>query len=173
MTRYLIAATLAVAMAATGWARGRGCPQCGCGQCKKVCKLVCETKKETVWCYDCKCEDFCIPGKSCLLGSKCVPNTCDPCKTHREFCWAPSCGPVRQKMVLLKVPKTVEKTVYKCVVECVCCGCGCAKVDFDATKQLVENGNIEGIEFSQNQNAPLPANADLAETIIPGEYEQR
>lgn len=156
MLRYAIA--ILVSTLATSVLAGDCCKECGCGNCRKVCKLVCEMKKETVTCWDCKCEDFCIPGPSCLLGTKCVQNQCDPCRTHREFVWKPSCGPVRQRTVLVKVPKTIEKPSYKCVVETVCCKCGHCQVDSAMTQRLVENGQIEGIEFEQ-ATKPLPPEA--------------
>lgn len=157
MIRFLLCLSLSLCLAAAAWS-GESCRQCGCGACKKVCRLVCETRQETIWCYDCKCEDFCVPGPSCLLGTRCVPDPCNPCRTHREFCWKPSCGPLRERMVLYKVPQVVERPSYRCVVECICCECGQARIDDEATRQLVEEGRIEGIEFAARA-APLTAAA--------------
>ena len=101
------------------------CPKCGCCNLKKCCKLVPEVKKVPKTVYDCKCEDFCVPGKSKCLGTKCVKD-CDGC--HEEKVWQPNCGCVRTRTVLVKKTEMVEKCGFKCVVETVCtrCGCNCA-----------------------------------------------
>lgn len=123
MQNSLLAILVTLAMAAGAWAND-GCAKCGCSHCKLVTRNVCEMKKETVWCYECKCEDFCIPGPSQLCGTRCVPNDCDCSRSHREFIWKPGCGTPRTRTILVKVPKIVEKPVYKCVVERVCAQCG-------------------------------------------------
>ncbi len=113
---------------------GDCCGQCGC-QCpvRKVCRLVCEMKTEKKTVYDCKCEDFCVPGPSECVGTKC-PTCEDTCKCQcrlerwfAEHCpekiYKPTCAEVHTKKLLVK--KTVEKKVpsYKWVVEYVCDGC--------------------------------------------------
>ena len=123
MVRSLLAMLVTLATAAGAWASDC-CSHCGCNHCKLVTRNVCEMKKETVWCYECKCEDFCVPGPSQLCGTRCVPNDCDCSRSHREFIWKPGCGTPRTRTILVKVPKVVEKPVYKCVVERVCTQCG-------------------------------------------------
>jgi hypothetical protein len=98
------------------------CPQCGCHSVKKVCKLVPTVEKVPETKYSAKCEDFCVPGPSCLLGTK-VTKDCDGC--HREKIWKPSCGCVRTRSVMIKEVVMKEKPGFKCVVETVCCKCGC------------------------------------------------
>ncbi|HEX3872476.1 MAG TPA: hypothetical protein VHV77_18655 [Pirellulales bacterium] len=98
------------------------CPQCGCHQLKKVCRVVPVTEKITTTCYTSKCEDFCVPGKSCLLGERCYSD-CNGC--HTEKVWQPNCGKVYTRRVLVKENVTREKPGYKCVVETCCCKCGC------------------------------------------------
>src|SRR5271157_4994106 len=45
------------------------CPRCGCGL-EPVCHPTCETKKETIHKYCCKCKDICIPGVT-RIGERC------------------------------------------------------------------------------------------------------
>jgi hypothetical protein len=101
------------------------CHQCGCGKLKKVCRLVPEVKKETVTKWVLVCEDVCLPGRSCKVGEKCIPD----CDAHHGFrtedILKPSCGCIVTKKKLKQVTETVEKPGYKCVVETVCCQCGC------------------------------------------------
>ncbi len=83
--RFVICSLLLFAISRSGVAGEPGCcAECGC-RCnvKKVCRLVCEEKevKEIEW--DCKCEDFCLPGKSEVCCEKCK---CDPCKPHCPDC---------------------------------------------------------------------------------------
>jgi hypothetical protein len=117
-----------------------GCPSCGCQNIKKVCRLVPEFKKTTTFCYDCKCEDFCLPGPSPCCGKKCVPNTCSTCfgtGCHKEHIYGKPCfcGHIRTRKVLIKIPVTKETKVWVCKVERVCCGCGCAQLDAKATTE--------------------------------------
>ncbi len=101
------------------------CHQCGCGKLKKVCKLVPELKKETVTKWVLVCEDVCLPGRSCKIGEKCIPD-CDAHAGYRtEDILKPSCGPIVTKKKLKQVTETVEKPGYKCVVETICSQCGC------------------------------------------------
>jgi hypothetical protein len=116
------------------------CGECGCAKVRKVCRLVPDVKMVTTFEYDMKCEDFCLPGKSCKLGTKCVPDCTSWHGCHKETIWKPSCGCVKTRNVLVKVPVTKEVHGYKCVVECVCCGCGVAKVDEKATQEALEQG---------------------------------
>jgi hypothetical protein len=101
------------------------CHQCGCGKLKKVCRLVPDIKKETVITWELVCEDVCLPGRSCKVGEKCVPD-CDAHKGFRfEDILKPTCGCIVTKKKLKQVTKTEEKPGFKCVVETVCCECGC------------------------------------------------
>jgi hypothetical protein len=101
------------------------CHQCGCGQLKKVCRMVPEIKKETVTKWVLVCEDVCLPGRSCKVGEKCVPD-CDSHKGFRmEDILKPTCGPIVTKKKLKQVTETIEKPGYKCVVETICSQCGC------------------------------------------------
>ena len=63
-----IAVTLAVVLATFVAQAAHAQAQKGgvASSCDNVCKLVKTTIKKKVICYGCKCEDFCVPGKSCL-----------------------------------------------------------------------------------------------------------
>lgn len=97
------------------------CAHCGC-HCNlvKVCKLVPDVKKETVFEYSVECEDFCVPGRSICCGKQCVQ---DGCTCHVEPILKPTCGRVHTRSKLVKKPVTKEKNGYKCVVEYVCAKC--------------------------------------------------
>lgn len=144
---------LAIALAAIGSVCEAGhqfCNRCGCQQhCKKVCRLVCGTKKEVKTEYSCECEDFCVPGRSEKCGVKCECNRLGIKCCHANL--KPVCAQVRTKRVLVK--KEVEKEVpdYKWVVEEVCCGCG----------QPLKKGAASGATQSQKV-ASLPAGAEFA-----------
>ncbi len=117
------------------FAQGNGhhscCPQCGCHQVRKVCRLVPDVKKVTKTVYDYECEDFCVPGPSKICGIKCVPD----CDAHhgvrKEIIWQPCCGKVYTRKKLVKKTITEEKPGFKCVVVCLCnsCGSNCGEED--------------------------------------------
>lgn len=93
------------------------CDHCGCqSNCHQVCRPICEIKKVPKVTYDCECEDFCVPGKSCHSV------VCDECGNKRHV-YTPTCGDVRTRTKLIKHETTVDKVTYKWVVETVCCGC--------------------------------------------------
>lgn len=101
---------------------GSCCQGCGCQSCcKKVCRLVCETKKIKEPYYCCECEDFCLPGPSKCCGYR---EVCEPCgKTHLEKIWQPSCGHVKTRYHLVKKEVEKEVCVYKCEVVYLCNRC--------------------------------------------------
>jgi hypothetical protein len=112
-------------MAAAECRLGNCCACCGCEcQCCKVCKLVPEIRKEVKVCYKCECEDFCVPGKSCIVGWKCVPKDCG-CGNRflPEPIWKPSCGCVRTRKKLIKIEELKEVKGFKCVVIKMCPQC--------------------------------------------------
>ena len=120
---------LAAVLVAPLWANANGahhcCPQCGCHNVRKVCKLVPEIKKVPKVVYDVECEDFCVPGPSKMCGVKCVPD----CDAHhgvrKEIVWQPCCGKVHTRQKLVKKTIIEEKPGFKCVVVVLCKGCGC------------------------------------------------
>lgn len=100
-----------------------GCNRCGCNHGCKVCKLVPDVKKETTFEYRVECEDFCLYGRSKCIGTKQV---CDECsgRVHCEKVWQPTCGCVKTRAKLVKVPVVKEKHGWKCVVVSSCGRCG-------------------------------------------------
>lgn len=94
------------------------CSHCGCCcQCEKVCRMVCEMKDVKTTHYGCKCEDFCVPGRSqkCQTACDCEP-TLIPTVSH-----------IKTKKILVKREEVTKKPTYKFVVEYVCPKCACAK----------------------------------------------
>jgi hypothetical protein len=128
------------------------CDHCGCqSDCYKVCRPVCEIKKVPKVTYDCECEDFCVPGKSCHSV------VCDECG-NKCHVYTPTCGKVRTRMKLVKNETMVEKVTYKWVVETVCCGCRerCAAaekagkpLDAAATAQYVDGPDARLVNYQQ------------------------
>jgi hypothetical protein len=101
------------------------CKHCGCSSdCQKVCRVICEIKKVPKVTFDCECEDFCVPGKSCRTTEY------DECGKKKHV-YTPGCGTVRTRTKLVKHETFEEKVTYKWVVETLCCGCAerCAAAD--------------------------------------------
>ena len=126
---YLALALIAVASvpAIAGWGSHNCCQHCGCQcECEKVCRLVCETKVVTEATYDCKCEDFCVPGRSQRCGSDCG---CGHCAACRQTSWIPVCATVKTRKVLVKKEEKIQKPTYKWVAEYLCpqCATGAGK----------------------------------------------
>jgi len=98
---------------------GSCCERCGCQQqCRKVCRLVCDTKEVKETCYSLVCEDYCQPGPpACCAKSKC--NGCSSCAHGTTV----TCGPVRTRARLVKREITRKIPITKCVIETLCNGC--------------------------------------------------
>ncbi len=135
-----ISLSLILTIAALGASRivraGEGCcTHCGCHECHKVCRLVCEEKKVEVVCWGCKCENFCLPthgkeiAKHCEL--VCDDQACGDCHNGvqvkpKKFVWrewCPSCAKMFTKKKLMKKVITKKIPTYKWVVEDVCDKC--------------------------------------------------
>ena len=124
-----LAAGMAISSAAE--ADQHCCNHCGCeAQCGKVCRLVCETKLVTKTIYDCKCEDFCIPGPS-SRSKVCMADCCDGCR-HKTYCWTPGSAHMRTRKVLAKTEIRIAKPSYRRVVEDLCQQCQCRAVSVSA-----------------------------------------
>lgn len=102
----------------------RPCPHCGCCQWKKVCRLVPDVKKVPEVKYTVEAEEVCMLGKSCVEEVT-VEDQCSPCGRRCETVASPTCGRIVCKKKLKKTTTTVEKPTAKCIVETVCCQCGC------------------------------------------------
>lgn len=86
------------------------CDHCGCCcECQKVCRVVCEMKETDKVVYSCKCEDFCVPGRS---------ERCGDCCTE-----IPTAAYVKTRRQLVKTIEKVKKPHYKLVVEYLCPNC--------------------------------------------------
>lgn len=117
------------------------CGHCGCNNVKKVCRLVCEMKEVTTFEYDCKCEDFCLPGKSTKCGHH-WETDCHAWLGYKKVIdWEPHCScHIRTKKTLVKVPVKKKVPHHTCVVECICNQCGGCQVDPQATAMAREQG---------------------------------
>ena len=130
----VIALATLVSEVRAGVPGGCCCNQCGCGV-KKVCRLKCEMKPVTTYRYECKCEDYCLPGPSKCSGWKWVCDCQSLLGKHKEHIWKPSCGRVCNRKLLVKVPVTKQVPTYTCEVVNLCARCGCAQVDEAATAE--------------------------------------
>ncbi|MBI2824555.1 MAG: hypothetical protein HYX69_07715 [Planctomycetia bacterium] len=150
------------------------CQGCGCRPCtKKVCRLVCETKEVTKKVYSCKCEDFCIPGRSI-----CCKKPCDCHGLCGLFCdhytYKPTCGCVRTRVVPVITNETKTVPSYKCVVEEVCTRCGhCAnRLDYPtaddpkAAVAMVKDPKVELPACPDSVAEPYQANHVVAAGFI-------
>ncbi|HJT33709.1 MAG TPA: hypothetical protein VJ783_16810 [Pirellulales bacterium] len=138
---FLMATVLTLAQDA--WAGHLFCHRCGCHtKCKKICRLVCDTKKVTKTEYSCECEDFCVPGPSHKRGYTCE---CDEHgHQHRKPIWQPTCAKVHTRKKLVKKEVTQEVPDYKWVVEEYCCICGVfVKVEREAEAGKTDDADGE------------------------------
>lgn len=154
---------------------GHRCHHCGCCQVRKVCCPVQEIVKETTFEYSCKCEDFCVPGRSKCVGTCCKPD-CNGC-CHCEKILQPTCGQVRTKTVLMKTPVVKEKCVTKWIVKTVCCGCGkdCGHGCADGSCSEAGCGQPACIEPAAQPVPPSPVkqtSASAAPGLLPSELFQ-
>lgn len=156
------------------------CSHCGCGQCsKKVCRLKCEMRPVTTFRYECKCEDFCVPGPSKYCGKCKVPDCNARCGYRTETKWQPTCGCVRTRKLLVKVPVTKQVPTYTCEVVNICGGCGHAQIDEAATaearaKEIIPTSADMPLVFEMGGAAELtpatPAERQTAETAAKGTF---
>jgi hypothetical protein len=104
------------------------CAKCGC-QCdlQCVCRPVQTTKYVEITCWDCVCEDVCLPPRtrckdSCPAGDENAP--CDACKGVKIR----SCNKLVRKTYLKPIPTVVW------VVEYLCPNCRCADKTYPAAQ---------------------------------------
>ena len=150
-----------------------GC--CSRPACGKVCQLVREKKKLTVYCYGYDCKEICLPGPSrvgckrcetCCDQAKCEPG-CEPCgpccqpqQPACKFYWrdwfACGCAAPRTVKVLTKyqVEKKIDWYHWK-VVDAV--GCGCAACCGTAGCDDVTDANSADGPMCVYKPAPLEA----------------
>jgi hypothetical protein len=139
----VIIVVAAVAMNTDEASGGHGnCARCGCAaECCKVCRLVCEEKKTEVYCYGCKCEEFCLPcpSKPGRCHYECVCDDCEHCedpdaplakpKRFVWFDWFPGPARIYTRTKLMRKTETVSVPSYKWVVEDLCPDCAAAAND--------------------------------------------
>lgn len=175
MLRRSLLALVVLAVCGTASQSGgpfHGCHHCGCSKVRKVCCPVQEIVKETSFEYSCKCEDFCIPGKSKCLGTCCKPDCNGCCKCEKVM--QPTCGRVATKTVLVKTPVVKEKCVTKWVVKTICCSCGKQCGGYGCADGSCTEASC-GQPASAEPTAPTPPSnvkQASASTLLPGDLFQ-
>lgn len=97
------------------------CAQCGCAaRVRKVC-VPKQVEKEIIKvCWDYKCEDICIPGRSIKCGENCLQ---DECGWWTHGIWKPTCARIKTRRVPVKTEVKRKVPAIEWVVECRCEGC--------------------------------------------------
>ena len=148
-----VAAGIISLLAARVNAGERRCDACGCqADCKKICRLVPGTKEVVQTCYDCLCEDFCVPGPSRNCGRQCEEVSLPPYEGSGSdgnestscwiawYKWLPGCARLRTRHVLLKYEIVKEVPTREWKVEYLCCECAATcGADRDALPSPPEN----------------------------------
>lgn len=143
------------------------CDRCGIATCdlRKCCKPVpVEIEKKEV-CYDCKCEDFCVPGRSILCETKCHE---DDCGCWVENVWKPTCAEVRTRNVMVKKEVTRKSQGFKWEMQNLCCACQnlppaskgtppSGKKQEEVEEERPEDQSVEEVEISSTAPAGPPA----------------
>lgn len=122
LLRTFLAAIACLALAAQAALADQGvCACCGC--CASV-ESVCVPKKTektiTKVCWDYKCEEVCIPGRSCKLGSECRE---DACGCWSFNIWEPGCARVKTRTVPVRTEVKRKVPSVQWVVEKRCAAC--------------------------------------------------
>lgn len=97
------------------------CDRCGGGDCvRKVCVPRMNEKEITKVCWDSKCEDFCLPGRSVWCGTIGKKDDCG-CWTHGL--WKPTCAEVRTRVVPVRkeTKRKVPAVEWSVEERCACC----------------------------------------------------
>ncbi|MBL9123299.1 MAG: hypothetical protein JNG90_06670 [Planctomycetaceae bacterium] len=100
------------------------CDRCGATDCclKKFCKPVPVELEVKDVCFDCKCEDFCVPGRSCLIDTICHE---DDCGCWVERVWKPTCAEVRTRKVMVKKEVVRKSQSFNWEMQRLCPACAC------------------------------------------------
>ena len=117
----LVAAALSLTFCLAAQAGDGVCDHCGCSSCvRKVC-VPKKTEKEVVKvCWDFKCEDVCIPGRSKKCGVECRE---DECGCWSFNVWEPTCARVKTRRVPVKTEVKRKVPAVEWVVEYRCANC--------------------------------------------------
>ena len=100
---------------------GSCCDCCGCGgSLHRVCIPKRIEKEVTKICWDVKCEDVCIPGRSTKCGTVCKE---DACGCWSFILWEPNCARVKTRHVPLKTEVKRKVPAIQWVVEYRCDAC--------------------------------------------------
>jgi hypothetical protein len=153
------------------------CGACGCqNNCKKVCRLECGMKTVITYDWAVDCEDYCVPGiGGCKVGEQCLRDAQTRHGCRIEEIWKPNCcNKIRTRRTPVKIPIITQVPSYRCVVECVCCGCGHSDVDVQATaemERLREQGLLPGLaereQVTQTSAEEPVATVERTEAVAP------
>lgn len=107
------------------------CANCGVTACcRAYCRCVPSTEEKKETCFECKCEDFCVPGPSIFCGrkSEAISLPENECGCAGKCCiswniWKPRCAQVRTKKVLVVHEVKKEVPSHKWEVEYLCDEC--------------------------------------------------
>lgn len=97
------------------------CDRCGGGDCvRNVCVPRMTEKEIKKVCWDSKCEDFCVPGRSLWCGTVGKKDDCG-CWTHGL--WKPTCAELRTRVVPVRkeTKRKVPAVEWSVEERCACC----------------------------------------------------
>jgi len=161
-------------------------PDCGScvgpPRCRKVCKLVCDTKKLTAIGYANDCKTICLAPPSrcgckwcaCQCG-ECKNDPCSCCQATApkfEFCWRDwfACGCARPKTIKVLTKYQCEKKIrwYHWEVVDISC-CDCVSKDFEDWAQ--DDQGIAESPVSHDVFKAAPETADVGDVFELNEAE--
>jgi hypothetical protein len=97
------------------------CDRCGCSAClHRVCVPKRIEKEIIKVCWDYKCEEICIPGRSRKCGVECRQ---DECGCWSFDVWEPTCARVKSRRVPVKTEVKRKVPAIEWVVEYRCARC--------------------------------------------------
>jgi len=121
LTLCLLGATISFAAGAAMAADMCRCDRCGCSAaCRSVCVPKMIEKEVVKVCWDYKCEEVCIPGRSCFCETRCAEDKCG--------CWTydvaqPTCARVKTRRVPVRTEVKRKVPAVEWVVEHRCGAC--------------------------------------------------
>lgn len=121
LTQYLLVAAVHFVLVCAALGDDTRCDRCGCSACcRRVCVPKMVEREVTKVCWDYKCEDICIPGRSRFCETKCAEDQCG--------CWSydvaePTCARVKTRRVPVKTEVKRKVPAVEWVVEYRCGNC--------------------------------------------------
>lgn len=117
----LVALALFLSWSCLHAGEGSRCDLCGCGNgLHRVCVPKRIEKEVTKICWDVKCEDICIPGRSTACGTTYQQ---DACGCWSFIHWEPHCAKVKTRRTAVKTEVKRKVPAVQWVVEYRCDAC--------------------------------------------------